>query len=149
MQIRNLTHHCVEPLLESAVCGHDHEELIVEVKYSPVGTKRCISGTYYRLAPSAPNGRLIRLRINRTNRYPISIPFKLSEYFKRTDRRGRELTYQKMRTERFFCAEHLIAAIFLHEFSHYLDHIEGRNGRYKQTKADVFALEGLKRIGIL
>jgi hypothetical protein len=149
MQVRNQTRHLIEPLLEASVSGHDHRELIVEVKYSPLGSKRSISGTYYRLAPTAPDGRLIRLRINRGNRYPITVPFKLSEYFKKSDRYGREVTYQKMRNAEFDCAEHLLVAIFLHEFSHYLDHVEGRNGRYKQTKADMFALDGLRRLSIL
>ncbi|MGC8863892.1 MAG: hypothetical protein ACP5R5_14135 [Armatimonadota bacterium] len=50
---------------------------------------------------------------------------------------------------RFDTPEDLILAIFLHEFSHYLDHIEGRNGRFKQTKADKFALAALRKLGIL
>lgn len=149
MQVRNLTAHRIEPLLEASVSGHDHRDLIVELKYSPLGSRRSISGTYYRLSPSAPNGRLIRLRINRSNKYPISIPFKLSEYYRQVDRYGREVTYQKMRTEQFSSAEHLLVAVFLHEFSHYLDHVEGRNGRYKQTKADTFALDGLRRMRII
>jgi len=149
MRVRNLTTYRVEPLLEAAVPDYDHDGLTVEVKYSRVGSKRFVSGTYYRHAPSAPDGRLIRLRINPANRYPIGMPFKTSNYFKRLDRRGRVLTYQRIRTEKITCAEHLLVAIFLHEFSHFLDHVEGRNGRYKQTKADRFALERLQKLGIV
>ena len=149
MQIRNLTNYQIESLFESAVTGLDHENLTVEVKYSPSGSRRSVSGTYYRLAPSAPDGRLIRLRINRTNRYPVTIPFKTSDYFKRRDRRGREVIYQRFRSESFISPEHLLTAIFLHEFSHFLDHINDRNGRYKQTKADKFAIERLALLGII
>jgi hypothetical protein len=59
------------------------------------------------------------------------------------------MVYQKMRVEQFNTPEELILAIFLHEFSHYLDHIEQRNGRYKQTKADKFAIETLERLGVI
>lgn len=148
MFIRNLTKYNIEHLFHEAVSEYDHDKLIVEVKYCPTGSKRSISGTYYRWTKSAPDGRLIRLRINHTNRYPVTVPFKTSEYYKKTDLRGRETTYQKLRSEKFSCAEHLMVGIFLHEFSHYLDHIEERNGRYKQTKADKFAVEGLIRLGL-
>lgn len=149
MLIHNQTEHPVESLLESAVDGHEHKNLRVEVKYCPLDSRRSISGTYYRYCASAPNGLLIRLRINRRNKYPMTIPFKTSEYHKKTDWRGRETTYQKLRSETFTCPEHLLVAVFLHEFSHYLDHIEGKNGRYKQTKADRFAVDGLIRLGLI
>lgn len=149
MRIRNLTAYRVEETIEAAAADHPCDGLVVEIKYCPAGSTRSISGTYYRWSTSALEGRFIRLRINRTNRYPVSVPFKTSEYFKKVDSRGRELTYQRLRSEKFKCAEHLIVAIFLHEFSHFLDHVEGRNGRYKQTKADRFAIEGLKRLGII
>jgi hypothetical protein len=149
MLVNNRTHYCVEPYLEEALEDYDHSQITVEIKYSPVGTKRSISGTYYRWCRAAPEGKLIRLRINRTNKYPVSVPFKTSEYFTKKDSRGREVTYQRFRVEKFKSAEHLLLAIFLHEFSHYLDHVEGRNGRYKQTKADRFAVAGLVSLGIL
>lgn len=149
MEIRNLTEYQIETLLEESVKDHEHKGLRVEIKYCPMDSKRSISGTYYRFCSSAPDGLLIRLRINRQNRYPITIPFKTSSYYKKSDFRGREITYQKMRSEKFTCAEHLLVAVFLHEFSHYLDHIEGKNGRYKQTKADKFAVDGLIRLGII
>jgi hypothetical protein len=149
MRVRNLTNCKVEALFEAAAADCNHDSLTVEVKYCPTGSKRSASGTYYRWAPSAPNGRLIRLRINRTNRYPITVSFKTSDYFKRIDSRGREITYQRLRHEKFACAEHLLVAVFLHEFSHFLDHVGGRNGRYKQTKADRFAVERLTSLGII
>ena len=148
MRIRNLTCHKVEHLLETSLDGYDHNELRVEIKYCPEGSRRVASGTYYRWTRSAPDGRLIRLRINRSNRYPVSVPFKTSEYYTKKDSRGREVVYQKFRVEKFKSPEHVILAVFLHEFSHYLDHIEGLNGRYKQTKADRFAIEKLALLGI-
>lgn len=148
MQIRNATIYKVSELLKSAVEDYDHDGLVIEVKYCPKSSRRCVSGTYYRLTPSAPEGRIIRLRINRTNRYPITLPFRISEYFKKVDSHGREVTYQKIRSLKITCPEHLLLAVFLHEFSHYLDHLEGRNGRYKQTKADCFALEKLAKLDI-
>jgi hypothetical protein len=149
MQVNNLTRYKLDGLLCAAIEGIDHGELTVEVKYCPTGSKRSTSGTYYRWMPERPEGRLIRLRINRTNRYPITIPFKTSSYYKKTDGRGREITYQRLRHEKFHSAEHLLVAIFLHEFSHYMDHMEDRNGRYKQTKADKFAVERLESLGII
>lgn len=149
MQIRNLTNYDLDGLLTAAVEGIDHNRLTVEVKYCPTGSRRSVSGTYYRWMPERPEGLLIRLRINRTNRYPITVPFKTSSYYKKTDWKGREVTYQRLRNAEFHSAEHLLVGIFLHEFSHYLDHMEGRNGRYKQTKADKFAVEGLERMGII
>jgi len=59
------------------------------------------------------------------------------------------MTYQKLRTVRFATPEDLLLAVFLHEFSHYLDHIEGKNGRYKQTKADKFAMSILEKLGVI
>ena len=149
MQINNTTTHDITEMLDASVADYDHDCLLVEVKYCPTGSKRCVSGTYYRLSPSSPEGKVIRLRINRTNKYPIKLPFRTSDYFKKTDSHGREVTYQRIRTEKITCPEHLLLAVFLHEFSHYLDHIEGRNGRYKQTKADRFSLERLTKLGIL
>jgi hypothetical protein len=149
MEIHNKTAYDLAPLFNAALEGYDHEGLLVEVKYSPAGSGRYISGTYYREAPDFPKGKLIRLRINRTNKYPLKVAFKTSDYFTRKDRKGREVIYQKMRYEEFAAAEHLALAIFLHEFSHYIDHMEGRNGRYKQTKADKFSMERMKAMGLV
>lgn len=149
MKLRNSTKYSVATALREAVCVFPTDELTVELKYCPKDSGRYISGTYYRRANGYEDGRLIRLRINRLNRYPLEVPFKTSQYYKRRDRQGRETTYQKLRKVEFACAEDLILAIFLHEFSHYLDHIEGRNGRYKQTKADKFALEILERLEVI
>lgn len=123
--------------------------LEVELKYCPKGSTRYISGTYYRKTPTRDQGKFIRLRINKFNRYPIKVQFKTSEYSKKANSQGQIIVYQKLRTEKFACAEDLILAIFLHEFSHYLDHIEGRNGRYKQTKADKFAIDMLEKLEVI
>lgn len=149
MRIRNSTKYCVAATLKQAVCEHPIEGLTVELKYSPKGSGRYISGTYYRLTKGYEEGKLIRLRINPVNKYPLDVSFKLSEYYTERDLRGRETKYQKLKKVRFDCAEDLILAIFLHEFSHYLDHVEGLNGRYKQTKADKFAIATLERMQVI
>lgn len=136
-------------MLRAAVEGFDHSGLCIEIKYCPAGSSRFISGTYYVQTEGYPDGRLIRLRINRDNTYPIRIHFKTSDYFKRIDKKGAEITYQRLRYESFNTPEDLLLAIFLHEFSHYMDHMEGRNGRYKQTKADKFAIARLEALGIV
>lgn len=149
MIIKNNTIYKIEDLIASSVPDYPHDELKVEIKYCPKGTRRCISGTYYREAPKHPTGRLIRLRINRDNKYPIAISFKTSEYYTKRDSKDREIVYQKFRKESFHSPEHLMLAVFLHEFSHYLDHMEGRNGRYKQTKADKFAVSRLQEMRVI
>ena len=149
MKVDNRTEYAVTELFGAAVAGFDHSGLSVEVRYSPHGSRRYASGTYYRQAPKYPNGGLIRVRINRRNKYPVRVAFKTSNYYKRIDRKGREALYQRLRYERFHRPEHLALALFLHEFSHYLDHVEGRNGRYKQTKADKFAIETLRKLGLV
>jgi hypothetical protein len=149
MRFKNNTFYKVEDLIESALPDFLHDELDVEIKYCPKGTRRIISGTYYRQTAKRADGRLIRIRINRNNRYPVAVNFKTSDYYTKRDGKGREIIYQKMRKESFTCPEHLILAVFLHEFSHYLDHIEGKNGRYKQTKADKFAVARLEDLGVV
>ncbi|MCE5324709.1 hypothetical protein LLG46_15545 [bacterium] len=149
MIIANNTHLHISTALKEAVTDYPTDGLLVELKYCPKGSNRYISGTYYRKTPSREHGRLIRLRINRFNHYPMKIQFKTSEYVEKTDRLGRTQVYQKLRVEQFHNAEDLTLAIFLHEFSHYLDHIEGRNGRYKQTKADKFAVEMLEKLEVI
>ena len=149
MKIRNSTRHSMKAALSEAVAEHPTDELIVELKYCRAGARRYISGTYYRKTRGHDEGKLIRLRINPANKYPLEIPFKTSEYYTKRDSLGKEIIYQKFRSVRFDAAEDLILAIFLHEFSHYLDHIEGRNGRYKQTKADKFALSVLGKLQVI
>ncbi len=146
MELRNSTVFRMGAALKEAVIDYPTEGLTVELKYCPKGSRRYISGTYYRLTKDRPEGKLIRLRINRNNSYPLDVSFKTSDYYRKRNARGQEMIYQKLRQVRFETAEDLILAIFLHEFSHYLDHLEGRNGRYKQTKADKFALEVLERL---
>jgi len=149
MKISNLTRHSMKTALSEAVARYPTEDLTVELKYCRAGTKRYVSGTYYRKTRGHDDGKLIRIRINPANTYPLEIPFKTSEYYTKRDRAGKEIVYQKFRSVRFDAAEDLILAIFLHEFSHYLDHIEGRNGRYKQTKADKFALAILAKLQVI
>ena len=148
MKIKNSTQFTAAALGE-AVVDYPTDGLTVELKYCPKGSNRYISGTYYRRTRGYEDGKLIRLRINRFNRYPVEVHFKTSEYFKKTNAGGQEIIYQKLRTVKFKTPEDLILGIFLHEFSHYLDHIEKRNGRYKQTKADKFALEILDKLKII
>ncbi|MDO8684211.1 MAG: hypothetical protein Q7N50_12090 [Armatimonadota bacterium] len=149
MRITNKTEYPVDSLFNAAMDGFDHSGLFIEIKYCPAGSRRYISGTYYRRAPGYPEGRLIRLRINKRNKYPVRVAFKTSDYYTRTDSKGREVIYQKIRYEKFRKPEELMLAIFLHEFSHYIDHMEGRNGRFKQTKADKFAVEILRAMKII
>jgi hypothetical protein len=149
MRIRNSTRHSMKAALSEAVAQYPTDDLSVELKYCRAGTKRYISGTYYRRTRGYDDGKLIRLRVNPANKYPLEIPFKTSEYYTKRDRFGKEVVYQKFRNVKFNAAEDLILAIFLHEFSHYLDHIEGRNGRYKQTKADKFALSILESLQVI
>ncbi|MCE5198383.1 MAG: hypothetical protein ABFD54_16615 [Armatimonadota bacterium] len=148
MIIKNNTRFSMSTALKEAVADYPTDGLIIELKYSPMGSRRYISGTYYRRATNFENGKLIRLRINRANRYPIAVPFKTSDYEKKNVK-GQISVYQKMRVEKFQTPEDLILAIFLHEFSHYLDHIEGLNGRYKQTKADKFAVSMLEKLEVI
>ena len=149
MIIKNSTKYCVAATLRQAVSDYPVDGLTVELKYCPKTSGRYISGTYYRRTKGYEDGRLIRLRINRLNKYPLSASFKTSDYYKKRDMLGREVTYQKLRKISFDRAEDLILAIFMHEFSHYLDHMEGRNGRYKETKADKFALHALERLQVI
>lgn len=149
MKIKNSTTYSMTAALGEAVGEFPTDGLTIELKYCPAGSGRFISGTYYRRTRGYEDGKLIRLRINRSNRYPLQVQFKTSEYYTKRDRLGREAVYQKTRTVEFESAEDLILAIFLHEFSHYLDHIEGRNGRYKQTKADKFAVGILERLEVI
>lgn len=149
MIIRNSTHYHVGTALKEAVSDYAVDGLVVELKYCPKGSRRYISGTYYRRARNFEEGKLIRLRINRNNSYPLRVQFKTSSYDRQQDAQGREIVYQRMRTVEFHSAEDMILAIFLHEFSHYLDHVQGLNGRYKETKADKFATSILAKLGII
>ncbi len=149
MKIHNGTKFSIATALKEAVVQYPTSDLTVELKYCPKGSRRYVSGTYYRKTRNYENGKLIRVRINRHNRYPVKIHFKTSDYYTKTNSRGEQIIYQKFKTVQMKCPEDLILAIFLHEFSHYLDHIEGRNGRYKQTKADRFALAILKQLEVV
>ncbi len=149
MNIRNFTNYHVETLIQMAVQEFPIDGLSVEIRYCPRNSRRFASGTYYRHTNARPDGRLIRIRINRSNVYPLYVCFRTSEYYKKRNSYGQEIAYQRLVTVSFSSPEHLILAIFLHEFSHYLDHLSGRNGRYKQTKADKFALQKLKELSIV
>ena len=149
MVIKNKTKYNISTALKEAVADYQVDGLTVELKYCPEGSRRFISGTYYRRTYRYEDGKLIRLRINRYNKYPIEVRFRTSEYSEGRDSNGGVVTYQKLIPVKFQRAEDLILAIFLHEFSHYLDHVDGLNGRYKQTKADKFAVNLLEKLGII
>ena len=149
MTIKNRTNFSIATALKEAVMHYPTQDLTVELKYCPTGSGRYVSGTYYRKTRNYNNGKLIRVRINRDNRYPVDVRFKTSDYFRKKNPRGEEVVHQKLRTVKLHAPEDLILAIFLHEFSHYLDHIEGRNGRYKQTKADKFAATILEQLEVI
>ena len=135
--------------LKEAVLDYPTDGLVVDLKYCPKGSRRYISGTYYRRAKNFEDGKYIRLRINRNNKYPLEVHFKTSQYYEKRNSRGELVKYQSLKTVRFDNPEDLILAVFLHEFSHYLDHVEGLNGNYKQTKADKFALNIMEKLGII
>lgn len=149
MEIRNHTSFQMSTALKEAVLEYPLDGLVVELKYCPKGSGRYISGTYYRRAKNFENGKYIRLRINKNNRYPLEVSFKTSEYFEKRNSRGELVKYQSLRPVKFHNPEDLILAVFLHEFSHYLDHIEGLKGTYKQTKADKFALSIMEKLDII
>ena len=86
MRIDNSTTYRVESHIKAAVADHEHSGLVVQIKYSPRGSGRFISGTYYRQASGFPDGKLIRLRVNPLNRYPLQVAFKTSEYYTRLDK---------------------------------------------------------------
>lgn len=149
MIIYNSTDYHLPAALEESVSEFPIEDLVVQLRHCPRGSRRYISGTYYRKTRGFENGGLIRIRINRHNRYPLKIQFKTSQYERKKNLRGEEVVYQKLLTVEIHNAQDLITAIFLHEFSHYLDHIQGLNGKYKQTKADKFAISKMEKLGII
>ena len=149
MIINNSTAFEVTNALREAFSEYPTEGLVVAVKYCPNGSRRFISGTYYRRAKGFEDGGLIRIRINRHNKYPLKVQFKTSSYYTKRNAWGKEITYQQLMTVEFKTPGDLILGIFAHEFSHYLDHIWGLNGRYKQTKADKFAIAILEKLKIV
>ena len=149
MKIRNLTQYVMSSALKEAVMEYPTDGLVVELKYCPKNSRRYISGTYYRRARNYEDGKYIRLRINRNNKYPLEVNFKTSQYYEKPNAHGEMERYQKLRTVRFDNPHDLILAVFLHEFSHYMDHMEGIKGTYKQTKADKFALSILDKLEII
>ncbi len=149
MEVINRTDHDIEDLIRLAVADIPVDGLKVEVKYSPKTSRLYASGTYYRRTKKHSDGKLVRLRINRKNSYPIKMHFKTSEYTRKRTITGEVRVYQKIVEKKVKTPEHLLVAVFLHELSHYLDHFEGRNGRYKETKADKFAYNRLVELGII
>lgn len=149
MLIKNATKFQMDSALRESVILYPVDGLTVELKYCPEGSGRYASGTYYRKTTNFENGKLIRIRINKYNRYPVEVHFKTSEYERKRNIKGQEQIYQKLRMVKLHTPEDLVLAIFLHEFSHYLDHIECLNGRYKQTKADKFAVDILERLEVI
>jgi len=149
MKILNHTHYNVENALKESVSDYPVDDLVIEIRYCPSTSKRYASGTYYRQCKGHTDGRYIKLRLNKLNKYPILTSFKTSNYERKTDRKGNVTVYQKLQKVSLVDPTSLAVALFLHEFSHYLDHMQGLNGKYKQTKADKFAIDGLARMGML
>src|SRR5690242_15544041 len=116
MEIRNVTSFQMSTALKEAVIDYPTDGLVVELKYCPKGSRRYISGTYYRRAKNFENGKYIRLRINRNNQYPLEVHFKTSQYYEKRNSRGELVKYQTLKTVRFDNPEDLILAVFLHEF---------------------------------
>ncbi|MGQ9642120.1 MAG: hypothetical protein ACUVUF_08420 [Candidatus Bathycorpusculaceae bacterium] len=84
--------------------------------------------------------KLIVIAINPKNAYPLTQKFAV----------GTEQVYPGAyryiyETITFHNPNELIHFIFLHEFSHLLDYLRGLNLRFKQTKANRFALTNWKR----
>lgn len=149
MIIKNFTKYKMDCALKESVALFPIDGLTIELRYCPKGSRRYASGTYYRKTTNYENGKFIRIRINQFNKYPVEVNFKTSQYERKKDFKGREQIFQKLRMVKLHTPEDLILAIFLHEFSHYLDHIECRNGRYKQTKADKFAVDILEKLEVI
>ena len=140
MRIRNTTPYRPEELLRRLVPDFDTAGLLVEIKHAR--GREPWTGTCY------PTLDLIRVRVNPRNSYPCQDSFATGEYTDRFQRGGYQYWSQRVQRVEFDTPEELVAAGFLHEFSHYLDHQAGRNPRWKQTKADKFALEMMRRHGI-
>lgn len=149
MKILNYTHFDFENALKESVTDYPVDGLVVEIRYCPSTSRRYASGTYYRQCKGYMDGRFIKLRLNKLNKYPVQTTFKTSDYERKTDRKGNVTIYQKLKKVSLADPKALAVALFLHEFSHYLDHMQGLNGKYKQTKADKFAMDGLERMGLL
>lgn len=86
-----------------------------------------------------PSRKLITIAINKRNTYPLTAKFAV----------GTEQTpygYKYIfETIALNSPKELIRFIFLHEFSHLLDYMQGLSLSYKQTKANRFALKHFKR----
>lgn len=122
MQIINKTKFQVEETLRNYVNAYPVENLIVKISYTKKNSSVQYSGVCYYKKDK------IRVSINPKNFYPLKI--KVGSPFNRSSWR-----FYKMNSP-----EELIAFIFLHEISHYLDYKNHVSMRCKQTKADKFAL---------
>ena len=87
-----------------------------------------------------PSKKLILIAINPKNTYPFTQKFAVG-----TEQADPSAFYYTHQTITFNNAKELIRFIFLHEFSHLLDHFQGFSLRMKQTKANRFALANWKR----
>jgi len=87
----------------------------------------------------SPKDKRILIAINPENRYPLTVEILVGT--ERIDANRFKYTFQKVT---FNSPNELARFIFLHEFSHLLDYMQGYSIRYKQTRANRFALKHLK-----
>ena len=127
MIIDNRTEHDLG-FLHRFVDGHDVQGLRVKVATTKRGAKCPYSGRFY--------GRkaYIRVSINLDNRYPLDVT--IGSPFNRA-------TWKRFTMN---SVKELISFVFLHEFSHFLDHQQGLPLGCKQTKADTFALRRMGKL---
>ena len=127
MLLENKTEHNLD-FLHGYVSCHDTHGLRVKVAYTKLGARCPYSGRFH-----GKRGR-IRVSINSDNSYPLEIvvgsPFNRANWRKFT----------------MWSARELVAFVFLHELSHFLDHQRGLPLGCKQTKADMFALRKMGKV---
>jgi len=111
--------------LHGLVGGYDTNALRVKVAYTKAGARCPYSGRFY------GKKKRIRVSVNPENSYPVQVLV------------GNPFNRASWRKFAMHSAQELIAFVFLHEMSHFLDHQQGLPLGCKQTKADMFALRKL------
>jgi len=145
MQIENLTSLDgvgLSRLLARAVEGYgDQRRLRVRVGWTRADCRQSWTGIF---RPAA----LIRVSLNRRNRYPLVERLNSGVYLERRREmiNGEEWHFWRQAPNEVIVKrpEELLLVGFLHEFSHRLDHQAGANLHYKQTRADKFAFGVLR-----
>ena len=141
MRVRNLTGLKVENVLWDIVFRSKVETAKLRVRI--LWIRQHALASYSGVFKSKEN--LICVRINKKNTYPHPVQMGTGEWFENPD----GSYFQILKTVKVRDAIGLCALIFAHELSHYIDHIEGRNMRYKQTKADRWSHKICKDIGLI